>query len=359
MLAPGGPPATADPTDVAAVLWLRRPEGWETAYAAAVVRVEQAGEAADARRAEQRREGAEARLREAEEALREERRRHRAEVAALREELTTLRRRLGEARASAREAGSARAEAEARRDAAQQDARAEAAEGVRAAEKEVRRLRGRVDELQAAAATGAGRAREDREAASARARLLLDTVLEAATGLRRELALPPAEASPGERAEAAVAARGDGDGPAGPVGDAPTPVSPGLLEELLARPRSRLLVDGYNVTKSGWPDATLEAQRSRLLTALAPLATRTGAETTVVFDAGATTHRPVVPAPRGVRVAWSPPGVIADDVLRELVAAEPEGRTVVVVTSDQAVQRDVARAGARAVASEVLVALLR
>ena len=72
---------------------------------------------------------------------------------------------------------------------------------------------------------------------------------------------------------------------------------------------------------------------------------RTGAETTVVFDAANLTSRPVVAAPRGVKVVFSPPGVIADDVIRDLVAAEPSGRTVVVVTDDQEVIRDARAAG--------------
>ena len=50
----------------------------------------------------------------------------------------------------------------------------------------------------------------------------------------------------------------------------------------------------------------------------------------------------------GVRVLYSREGVIADDVIRELVAAEPTGRPVVVVTSDNAVVADVVRDGARA-----------
>ena len=63
-------------------------------------------------------------------------------------------------------------------------------------------------------------------------------------------------------------------------------------------PRARLLVDGYNVSKAAWPTSSLEAQRIRLLTGLAPLVARTGAETTVVFDAAETDHRP-----RGARRA--------------------------------------------------------
>jgi hypothetical protein len=59
-----------------------------------------------------------------------------------------------------------------------------------------------------------------------------------------------------------------------------------------------------------------------------------------------------------VKVIFSPEGVIADDVIRDLVAAEPPGRVVVVVSSDQEVARDVMRAGARSAASSALVDLL-
>ena len=88
---------------------------------------------------------------------------------------------------------------------------------------------------------------------------------------------------------------------------------------------------------------------------LSGIVARTGAETTVVFDAHTSPSRPVVTAPRGVRVVFSPSGVIADDVLRQLVAAEPGGRTVVAVTSDRALATDLAREGARVVGSDVLL----
>ena len=107
-----------------------------------------------------------------------------------------------------------------------------------------------------------------------------------------------------------------------------------------------------------WPDLSLERQRERLLGGLAPLAARTAAEVTVVFDAGASRERPVVSRPRGIRVLYSREGVIADDVIRELVAAEPTGRPVVVVTSDNAVVADVVRDGARACGAEALGRLL-
>jgi predicted RNA-binding protein with PIN domain len=59
-----------------------------------------------------------------------------------------------------------------------------------------------------------------------------------------------------------------------------------------------------------------------------------------------------------VKVLFSPPGVIADDVIRQLVDAEPEGRVVVVVTDDRAILADVARSGARTAGSQALVKLL-
>ena len=46
------------------------------------------------------------------------------------------------------------------------------------------------------------------------------------------------------------------------------PATPALLEQTLALPRARLVIDGYNVTKQRWPSASLEAQRSRLVAAL-------------------------------------------------------------------------------------------
>jgi predicted RNA-binding protein with PIN domain len=79
---------------------------------------------------------------------------------------------------------------------------------------------------------------------------------------------------------------------------------------------------------------------------------------TVVFDAAGASDRPPVARPRGIRVLYSPVGVIADDVIRDLVAVEPSGRVLVVVSSDGEVAGSVARAGARAVAAEALVRLL-
>jgi predicted RNA-binding protein with PIN domain len=199
--------------------------------------------------------------------------------------------------------------------------------------------------------------RADRDEATVRARLLLDAVIESAAGLRRELALPAVAGAPADRVEAELAEAGDDTRAAGSVSVIGASGA-GVLEQLLTLPRSRLLVDGYNVSKSAWEQSSLEAQRQRLLRSLAPLVARTGAETTVVFDAARLTSRPGVAAPRGVTVVFSPPGVIADDVIRDLVAAEPTGRALVVVTDDREVAEDAARDGARVATTGALLDLL-
>jgi hypothetical protein len=57
-------------------------------------------------------------------------------------------------------------------------------------------------------------------------------------------------------------------------------------------------------------------------------------------------------------VLFSEPGVLADDVIREVVAAEPAGRPLVVVSSDRAVAASVRRGGAHPLDSSVLLELL-
>ena len=344
-------PADDDPAAEAALRWLTRPEGWEAELEEAVRRL--ADRAASGRSAPGDREveRLRARLADAEQAVRDLRATHRAQVEEYKTENASLRRKLGDTRAAEREARAAADQAARARQAAEE----EAAERCAALEKDNRRLRGQVERFETELARGRRDARSERDDATLRARVLLETVIDAAAGLRRELALPPVAGAPGDRVEADVAAAGSRDpSSAGALGVA----SAVLLEQYLAMPQARLLVDGYNLTKTAWPTAPLEAQRNRLVSALAPLVARTRADTTVVFDAADTDHRPPVHAPRGVKVLFSPRGVIADDVLRDLVAAEPAGRVVIVVTDDRAVVEDVARGGARVVSPSALVELL-
>ena len=181
-------------------------------------------------------------------------------------------------------------------------------------------------------------------------RLLLDTVVEAASGLRRELALPPA--TDDRPADAVDAVRpGDNDGQ---PGRAVSDDDPARLDQLLSLPRAHLVVDGYNVTKTGYPDLPLEDQRSRLVTGLAALAARCGAEVTCCFDGSALAGRVPAPTTRGVRVLFSRPGETADELIRRLVRAEPPGRVVVVASSDREVADGVRAAGARTVSAAAL-----
>jgi predicted RNA-binding protein with PIN domain len=341
-------PDDAPLVDRAALLWL---EGRDQDLAETLERWDAGRSAGPSPEEERRRQD---RLEAAVEDLRGERRRRREQVAALKDENQQLRRRLGESRAAAREARARAEEAEEARAAAEERAGRE----VAGAEAEARRMRERVEELQRQLTGARARDRAERDVTSVRARMLLDTVLEAADGLRRELALPPATATPGERVEEGLDA--DGPDPRGPAGRLVTgpDADPAALDLLLGLPRARLLVDGYNVSKTAWPDAPLEKQRALLVAGLAPLVARRRPETTVVFDAAHAEHRPSVPAPRGVRVVFSPAGVLADDLLRELAAAEPRGRPVAVVTSDREVATDVARSGARVWPATALVALL-
>ena len=61
---------------------------------------------------------------------------------------------------------------------------------------------------------------------------------------------------------------------------------------------------------------------------------------------------------RGIRVLFSPAGVSADHVIRDLVRAEPGGRVLVVVSSDRQVADTAGRDGARTAGSAVLLGLI-
>lgn len=339
------PTTDDDPVDAAAHAWLVRGEGWEVVVSDVVESLADTAALDDHAQAEVARLGAQVASLQSE--LASVRSEHKEALDRARADHKVLRQRLGEARGVLRAAEDQRDAARAARD----EALAAAETSIRAADADVRRLRAQLEEAESALAATRRDSRSERDAGTIRARLLLDAVVESATGLRRELGLPPVTGVPGGAVEAELAGV-----EAAPASSAPA--SPALLEQMLALPRARLIIDGYNVTKQAWPSASLEAQRSRLVAALGPVVARSGAETTVVFDAAESTARTAMPAPRGVRVVFSPEGVIADDVIRQLVAAEPRGRVVVVVTGDQAVVRDVVRSGARAVPASALITVI-
>ncbi|GGQ43945.1 NYN domain-containing protein [Streptomyces althioticus] len=344
----GSPPPAADPLDVAAAAYVLRPPGWVKLVTAAGEEAQRA----DAERADEETRAELERLRaeldRAREHTRSETERLRAELDAAKKETDSLHRKLRSALADVK-----RGEAALRKLRGEMEAvRAEGQAQVSAAESETRRVKARLGESEAALEAARRAAREGRSVEDMRVRLLLDTVLDAAQGLRRELALPPVSVRPAETVDAVEPGRMT---PKDIAARALSEDDPAVLDQLLALPQAHLVVDGYNVTKTGYPQMPLEKQRLRLLGQLAQLAAQTGAEVTCVFD-GAELAAPVLLAPpRGVRVLFSKPGVTADELIRQLVRAEPPGRPVIVVSTDREVADGVARAGARPVASAVLL----
>ncbi|MGW4209522.1 NYN domain-containing protein [Lentzea sp. NPDC004789] len=265
-------------------------------------------------------------------------------------ELERLRKRLREQGVKLREAKDAAAAAAAEVDKIQERTADEVKRLTAERDRERERAeteRGKAQRAIADAEVARQSAREARQADEVRLALLVDTLDGAVTGLRRELALGGTGPRPADLVRGASASQGA----VGRVED------PAALDRLLALPAVHLVVDGYNVTKTGYPELSLSDQRDRLVHQLAVLAARTGAEVTLVFDGAGVVAVPAS-APRGVRVLFSDPGVLADDVIRALVTAEPEGRPVVVVTSDRAVADSVRRRGAHPVPSAVLLARL-
>ncbi|MEU5953399.1 NYN domain-containing protein [Streptomyces sp. NPDC047525] len=344
----GSPPPAADPLDVAAAAYVLRPTGW-------VKLVTAAGEEAlraDAERVDDETRAELERLREELAAARghtkAETERLRTELESAKKEAESMHRKLRGALSDVK-----RGEAALRKAAAESDAaRAEGQAQLSAAESEARRLKARLSETEAALEASRRAAREGRSVEDMRVRLLLDTVLESAQGLRRELALPPVSVRPAETVDAVEPGRMT---PKDIAARALSENDPAIIDQLLALPQAHMVVDGYNVTKTGYPTMPLEKQRLRLLGSLSQLAAQTGAEMTCVFD-GAELAAPVLLAPpRGVRVLFSKAGVTADELIRQLVRAEPPGRPVVVVSTDREVADGIAKAGARPVASAVLL----
>ncbi|KUN25556.1 RNA-binding protein [Streptomyces corchorusii] len=344
----GSPPPAADPLDVAAAAYVLRPAGWVKLVTAAGEEAQRAhAERADEEnRAELERLRAE--LAQARDHTRAETERLRTELESAKKEAESLHRKLRAALSDVK-----RGEAALRKAQGEMDAlRAEAQAQVSAAESESRRLKARLGEAEAALEATRRAAREGRSVEDMRVRLLLDTLLEATQGLRRELALPPVSVRPAETVDAVEPGRMT---PKDIAARALSENDPAILDQLLALPQAHLVVDGYNVTKTGYPQMPLEKQRLRLLGQLSALAAQTGAEVTCVFD-GAELAAPVLLAPpRGVRVLFSKPGVTADELIRQLVRAEPPGRPVIVASTDREVADGVAKAGARPVASAVLL----
>lgn len=336
-------PAAADPVQVGQLAFLLRPPGWAQLIEGVRGQLASALDQARTVEADQQRQRLQTQLDEVRQDRRTQAQLARAELTRARSEIDAGRRQLRDLAARLRTAEQA-ADA-ARAELAQ--LRRQVGKVESTAHSEARRLRQRAVAAEEAVEAARRSGREARSSDDARLWLLLETLAGATQGLRRELAVTAPARRPGDSVvgapETAVpgpAARGD---------------DPAVLDRLLALPVVHVVIDGYNVTKSGYGDVPLETQRNRLVAGLGALAAQSGAEVTCVFD-GAGRPPLMPPSPRGVRVLFSEPGQTADDLIRRFVAAEPAGRAVVVVSSDREVADGIRSSGAYPVAA---VALLR
>ncbi len=135
--------------------------------------------------------------------------------------------------------------------------------------------------------------------------------------------------------------------------------SPAAAAHLVSLPGVAVLVDGYNVTLSAWPELPLAEQRVRLVDALAELAARTGARPEVVFDG-----TELLPSPsagtRGrslVKVSFTAHDVEADDVI--IARAWSLALPVVVASDDKRVRDGARSAGANVLGIAQLLTALR
>jgi predicted RNA-binding protein with PIN domain len=121
-----------------------------------------------------------------------------------------------------------------------------------------------------------------------------------------------------------------------------------------------LLIDGYNLLHASdvFPPAsappTLEQSRRALLDFLVDhLPAKQLPRTIVTFDAvGAPPGLPREMTHRGLAVQFAPRGRTADELLEELIAAEPDPRNLLVISSDHRVQRAARQRGAKYIGSE-------
>ncbi|MCP3786133.1 NYN domain-containing protein [Micromonospora sp. A3M-1-15] len=345
----GTAPAAADPVEVAALAYLARPRGWreliDASGAAVRAEADSAVVAELVREAEQRATRAE-----------HDRAVARVEAEKLRDELARVREELGQLREEARQLARTLRETQARERKATEMLATERGRAARAAadaDAELRRARARLAEAEAAAGVARVSAKEARSVDEAKLWLLLETIGQAAVGLRRELALDPVEKLPADFVADAFADQSAAT-PAGAAARARDTDDPARLDQLLALPKAHLVVDGYNVTKRGFGEMSLEQQRKRLISGLGGIAAQTGDEVTVVFDGAERIHG-LPPTPRGVRVLFSRKGETADELIRRLVRAEPAGRPVVVVSSDREVADGVRRHGAYPLGADSLL----
>ena len=147
----------------------------------------------------------------------------------------------------------------------------------------------------------------------------------------------------------------------------PTALPPGTFDDsveaadhLVRTAGVRILVDGYNVTKTARPELSLSEQRRWLVDAVVELAARTGARIELVFDGA--DDRSSAPADlgrrQGVQVRYTAEGVEADDLLLDLVEETPPAVPVVVASDDRRVRDGARHRGANVLSTLQLLTVL-
>jgi predicted RNA-binding protein with PIN domain len=346
----GSPPETADPVDIAVIAYLIRPPGWQQRLEAISADLLEQNERRTAEAELSRLESEVQRLTTANTELSRTREDLRAAAATANADQAKLTAELQHRiRMLQGELRSAQRAAEHANRASAVD-RAEYERLAASHASELRKARARIASLEAELDNGRRTVRAAREHDDARLWLLLEQISAAAGGLQKELDLTRPAVSPADSVASAdqeSAAR-------------PSTLDPSYLDRLLDGAHVHLIVDGYNLSKTGYGDLPLADQRTRLVTSLGALAARTKVEVTVAFDgtAAPTGVASGAPSPRGVRVLFSAVGQLADDLIRDLVQAEPPGRTVLVASSDQAVAARARGSGAWPVAAAVLLSRL-
>jgi predicted RNA-binding protein with PIN domain len=293
------------------------------------------------------------------------------EAARLKEALDKERARtakLKEESRSAREAARAEVQAAKRRTAEATEEIRELRARLRSSESEMKAARVELDKTKTSIEKDRRALRREAERATAAkkeaAERLASSKREVAALKREKNALDGQLADARAALERTKKVRSGGSQKAGPR--RPLKAPKGLLDDApetllhwLATDEVRLIVDGYNVgkAKKGF-NVDLEPMRKRLVDEVAKLARRFKLDTTVIFDgADVAPGTPKLRRPP-VRIVYSPPDVIADDIIVDTVRESPP-HPIIVVTNDKGLQGRVAKLGATVATSDQLLTMVR
>jgi predicted RNA-binding protein with PIN domain len=337
-----------------AALWATRPDGWE--YALGCVAGIARGDAA--RRAAVDDADALARRIETEEAARHRADAQRAAAEARAAELVAELREARRERRTRDESAAAREQAAVRRadaaEAALARERARAVELEQVVQRETARadrLATNRDETPTATAVGESSMQVEEIASIARQAAHLAERLRAVERATRRAEDASRSGTP---ARAPRPPR-----PPAPQRRAAPPLASGLGADTAAGVRSMLrngtllVVDGYNVSHRGWPDATIAEQRERLARALHQLHHRQGSPVVCCFDGEG--QPPATLRRDGLRVLFSEIGEEADELVVRVVEDQPKRTPVVVASSDAWVREHAEAAGAVVVSAATLL----